>query len=413
MTDVLIAGAGQAAAQLALSLRQRGFAGSVALVGEEIFPPYERPPLSKDYLSGKREASRLFLRKPEAWAERQIELRLGRRIDRVYPQERRAVLDDGTSLDYGRLVWATGGRPRRLACPGADLAGVHAIRGIADIDGLKRDLTGPARIVIIGGGYIGLEAAAVLRVLGHTVTVVEMQDRLLARVTSPIVSEFFLGLHRSHGVDVRLGTAITGLLGDRRVEGVALASGETIAADLAIVGIGIIPNTEPLAAAGLKCPNGVQVDAYCQTSDPHILAIGDCALHPNSFSSDLIRLESVQNAVDQAKVAADAILGTPQPYSATPWFWSDQYDVKLQTAGLSAGHDQIVLRGDPDRPPCTVAYLREGCLIGLDCLGSPKDFMQGKALVAARSKVDPKRLADPAIELKSAAQPADLSVSVG
>ncbi|WP_044562888.1 NAD(P)/FAD-dependent oxidoreductase [Azospirillum sp. B4] len=401
--DILIAGAGQAAAQLALSLRQRGHTGTIAMIGEEPYPPYERPPLSKDYLSGQRETHRLFLRKPEAWAERRIDLHLGCRVAAVSPAARRVTLADGRQLDYGWLVWATGGRPRALSCPGADLAGVHAIRGIADIDRLKGDLTAPKRIVVIGGGYIGLEAAAVLRGLGHTVTVVEMQDRLLARVTSPVVSQYFLDLHRRHGVDVRLSTGVRALRGAGRVTGAELSDGTTVPADIVIVGIGIIPNVEPLAAAGLSCPNGVQVDAHCRTDDPHILAIGDCALHPNPYAGGLVRVESVQNAVDQAKVAAETILGTPKAYDAMPWFWSDQYDLKLQTAGLCAGHGQVVVRGDPSRAPFTAAYLRGGRLVGLDCVGTLKDFVQGKALVTRQAVVDPARLADPAVELKTLA----------
>jgi 3-phenylpropionate/trans-cinnamate dioxygenase ferredoxin reductase subunit len=401
--NVVVAGAGQAAAQLALSLRQAGFAGPITLVGAEAFPPYERPPLSKDYLAGKRDAARLFLRKPEFWAERQVEIRTGCRVVAVDRDRREVMLDDGTSLSYGWLVWATGGRPRRLSCPGHDLAGVHYIRTIADMDGLKADLLPGRRIAIIGGGYIGLETAAVLRQQGHAVTVLEMQDRLLARVTAPPVSDFFLDLHRRHGVDVRLSTAVTCLTGPAgRVKGVELAGGERLAADLVVVGVGIIPNVEPLAAAGLASPNGVTVDAFCHTQDPHILAIGDCALHPNPFAAGAtIRLESVQNAVDQAKVAAGTIMGTPQPYAAMPWFWSDQYDEKLQTAGLCLGYDELLVRGDARQTPFSIAYLRAGRLIALDCLNNAKDFMQGRALVTAGTLPDREKLADPMIELKT------------
>ena len=241
-----------------------------------------------------------------------------------------------------------------------------------------------------------------LRGFGHEVTVLEMQERLLARVTSPTVSRFFYDLHASHGVDVRLGTGVTGLTGqDGRVTGVQLSTGAALPADLVVVGVGIIPTVEPLAAAGIACPNGVAVDALCRTADAHILAIGDCALHPNSFAGADIRLESVQNAIDQAKVAADVILGKAQPYAALPWFWSDQYDVKMQTAGLSTGHDRVVVRGTEGKPPFSVAYLRDGRLIALDCLNNPRDFMQGRALVTARATVDPDQLADTGVELKT------------
>ncbi|ASG22258.1 NAD(P)/FAD-dependent oxidoreductase [Nitrospirillum viridazoti] len=399
---VVVAGAGQAAAQLAQSLRQGGYGGPVTLVGDEGFLPYERPPLSKDYLGNKRDAAQLLLRRPEFWAERQVTLRLGQAIVAVNREASNVTLADGAILSYEWLVWATGGRPRRLPCPGADLAGVHTIRTIADIDALKRDLAQPRRVVVIGGGYIGLEAAAVLRSMGLPVTVLEAQERLLARVTSPVVSQFFLDLHRREGVDVRLGAAVRRLTGTERVVGVELASGEILPADLVVMGVGIIPNVEVLATAGLSCPNGVEVDAHCRTNDPRILAIGDCALHPSAHAAVPLRLESVQNAIDQAKTAAATILGVPQPYTALPWFWSDQYAVKMQTAGLCLGYDQAVVRGDASRPPFSVAYLRDGRLIAVDCLSAPKDFMAGKTLIAGQALMDPERLADPGVDLKAA-----------
>lgn len=373
------------------------------MVGAEALPPYERPPLSKDYLSGKREVERLFLRPPAFWADKKVELRLGRRIVLVDRPAHRVVLDDGTALPYGRLVWAAGGRPRRLSCPGADLAGIHYIRSIADIDELRAGLALPERrVVIIGGGYIGLESAAVLRVAGHQVAVLEMQERLLARATAPPVSQFLLDLHRCHGVDVRLSTDAVGIIGrDRQVSGVRLSTGVVLPADLVLVGIGIIPNVEPLAASGLSCPDGVQVDEYCRTSDPDILAIGDCARHPSCFAPVPVRLESVQNAIDQAKCAADTILGREKPYSAMPWFWSDQYAVKMQTAGLSIDHDARIVRGAAGVPPFSVVYLKDGRVIALDCLSCPRDFMQGRALVTGGVAVDPIRLANPAVELNA------------
>lgn len=405
---VVIAGAGQAGAQVAQSLRQGGFAGPIIMVGVEPFPPYERPPLSKDYLSGKREAARLFLRKPEFWADKHVELRLGRSVVAVDRLARAVTLDDGTVLPYDWLVWATGGRPRRLSCPGADLAGLHHIRSIADIDGLKADLMQPERrIAIVGGGYIGLESAAVLRGLGHRVVVLEIQDRLLARVTAPIVSQFFLDLHRGHGVEVLLSTGVAALTGNHgRVNGAVLSTGEVLSVDLVVVGVGIVPNVEPLAVAGLACPNGVQVDEYCRTADPHILAIGDCALHPNRFAAGLARLESVPNAIDQARTAADTILGLDKPYSALPWFWSDQYDVKMQTVGLSVGYDTQIVRGTADKVPFSIIYLRKGRTIALDCLSSPRDFIQGRALVAGQVQAAPALLADPSVELRTLAQAA-------
>ncbi|MFV3130389.1 NAD(P)/FAD-dependent oxidoreductase [Niveispirillum sp. KHB5.9] len=401
--DIVIAGAGQAAAQCAQSLRQGGFTGTIALIGDEDCGPYERPPLSKEYLAGKREAARLLLRKPDYWTDKGVALLTGRRIIGLDRAAHSLTLADGGQVGYGKLVWATGGRPRPLSCPGAGLAGVHAIRSIADIDGLKADLVPGARVVIIGGGYIGLETAAVLRGLDYAVTVLEAQERLLARVTSPPVSAFFAGLHRGQGVDLRLSAQVAALLGDGRVTGVSLSDGTEIPADIVIVGIGILPNVEVLAAAGLPCPNGVAVDALCHTDDPDILAIGDCALHPNAFAGRAIRLESVQNAVDQGKCAADTLLGLEKPYTALPWFWSDQYQVKMQAVGLAIDYDQLVLRGDPAGAGFSVLYLRGGRLAAIDCLNSPRDFIQAKALITGGTKVDTARAADPAVQLKELA----------
>lgn len=399
--DVIIAGGGQAGAQCAQSLRQGGFQGSIILLGDEHFAPYERPPLSKDYLSGKRDAKKLLLRKPEFWQDRQIAILTGRRIEVVDPVARHVTLEDGESLSYGKLVWATGGRPRLPVCRGVNLAGVHTIRTITDIDRLKVEIAPGARIVIVGGGYIGLETAAVLRGMDFPVTIVEAQGRLLARVTSPPVSQFFLKLHRSRGVDVRLSTQVEALSGDGRVSGVLLSDGSTLPADIVIFGIGITPNVEPLATAGLACPNGVTVDEFCQTSDPHILAIGDCANHPNAFSGTTIRLESVQNAIDQGKVAADSLLERPKPYAALPWFWSDQYDIKLQSAGLTLGQHTVAVRGEISTAPFSVLYLRGSRLVAIDCLNSPKDFMQGKSLIATGQRLDTRRMLDRTTELGS------------
>lgn len=401
--DIVIAGAGQAAAQCAQSLRQGGFAESIALIGDEDHAPYERPPLSKDYLSGKRDAARLLLRKPEYWTEKQVTLLTGRRVAEVDRAARVLSLTDGAQVTYGKLIWATGGRPRRLSCAGADLAGVHAIRSIADIDGLKADLFPGARVVIVGGGYIGLETAAVLRGFGHPVTVLEAQERLLARVTSPPVSTYFADLHRGRGVDVRLSAQVAALRGGARVEAVELSDGTLVPADIVVVGIGIIPNVEPLAAAGLPCPNGVTVDAHCRTDDPHILAIGDCALHPNIFAGRSIRLESVPNAVEQGKVAADTLLGQEKPYTALPWFWSDQYEVKMQAAGLAMDYDRIVQRGDPSGSGFSVLYLRAGRVIAIDCMNAARDFIQAKALITGGMVVDADKAADTAVDLKTLA----------
>ncbi len=408
--DALIVGAGHAGAAAAIALRQAGFAGSIGLLGEEPWPPYERPPLSKDYLAGARPFERMLIRPPAFWAERAITLLPGRRVEAVDPTGRLVRLADGERIGWGRLLWAAGGTPRRLPVPGAELPGVHAVRTRADIDAIAAALPAVRRVAIIGGGYIGLEAAAVLRKLGRAVTVLEAQPRLLARVAGLAVADFIAAEHRAHGVDVRLGVRVTGIAAgpDGRAAGVALAEGAMVPADLIIVGIGIIPAVGPLLAAGAQGGDGVDVDAHGRTSLPGIWAAGDCARHANAFAGGAwIRLESVQNAHDQAAAAARDMAGQAQPYAAVPWFWSDQYDLKLQTVGLQAGHDSAIVRGDPATRRFSVVYLREGRVVALDCINSPRDYAQGRALVAAGVPA-PSRdaLADPEVPLKAWLEPA-------
>jgi len=403
--DVLIAGGGQAGAQAAISLRQGGYAGSIAIVGEEPDAPYERPPLSKDYLAGEREAARLLLRPLDFWAARHVDLRLGSPIVAVDAAAHTVATSAGERLQYGQLVWATGGHARALPLPGSDLHGIHAIRTRADVDALHRELAHVEHVVIIGGGYIGLEAAAVLRKLGKAVTVLEAQDRVLARVAGIAVSRFYEAEHRAHGVDVRLGIGIEALVGnDGRVTAVRTTDGD-IPAELVIVGIGIVPAIGALAAAGARTSNGVEVDELCRTSLDDVFAIGDCAHHANAYAEGAgIRLESVQNAIDQAKTVAGVILGAPRPYRAVPWFWSNQYDLKLQTIGLSAGHDAIVIRGEPANRSWSLIYLRRGQVIALDCINAARDFVQGKALIEAGlngMRADSALLADASVSLKS------------
>lgn len=407
--DVLIVGAGQAGAQAAISLRQGGFAGSIALVGDEPDPPYERPPLSKDYLAGEKEAERLLLRPRDFWSSRDVALRLGERVTAVEASDHRALTNVGAIIGYKHLIWATGGQPRPLPVPGGDLAGVHAIRTRADVDRLRAEVENATRIAVIGGGYIGLEAAAVLAKLGKQVTVLEAQDRVLARVTAEPVSRFYEAEHRRHGVDVRTGVGIVELVDNGgRVAAVRLGAGvPDLPCDLVIVGIGILPAIAPLAEAGAMTGNGVEIDEYCRTSLPDVLAVGDCANHVNSFADGArIRLESVQNAIDQAKVAAGVILGDPQPYRATPWFWSNQYDLKLQTVGLSIGHDETVLRGDPALRSFSLVYLRRGRVVALDCVNAARDFVQGRALVEQQIAADSSLLADASVPLKTLVQQA-------
>lgn len=400
--DVLIVGGGHAGAQAAIALRQSRFQGRITIVGEELEAPYERPPLSKEYLSGDKDFDRLLIRPVRFWAEREIDLRSGRRVVAVNAMDHAVTLDDGSTLGYDRLVWAAGGAPRRLTCDGHDLAGVHTVRTRADIDRILSALPATERVVIIGGGYIGLEAAAVLNKLGKTVTVLEALDRVLARVAGEGLSRFYEAEHRAHGVAIRHHVQVAGIEGHHgRAAGVRLADGEVIPAEMVIVGIGIVPAVAPLLAAGAAGGNGVAVDARCRTSLPDIYAIGDCALHQSAFAGGAwIRLESVQNATDQAIVAAKDIVGVGADYRSVPWFWSHQYDLQLQTVGLSAGYDDYVLRGDPASRSFSILYLKQGKVIALDCVNCMRDFVQGKKLVADGLSVDPRLLRDASRPLK-------------
>lgn len=394
-------GAGHGGAQAAIALRQNGFAGSIGLIGEEPELPYERPPLSKEYLAKDKSFDRILIRQAEFWQAKQITLVPDTRIEKVDAEAHSLTTASGDRINYGTLIWATGGAPRRLACTGHDLAGVHAVRTRADVDQLEAELANAARVVVIGGGYIGLEAAAVLSKLGKTVTVVEAMDRVLARVAGEPLSRFYEAEHRAHGVTVRLSESVERLEGEARVTGVRLATGEILPAEIVVVGIGIIPAVGPLLNAGAAGANGVSVDETCRTSLPDVYAIGDCAEHASRFANGArIRLESVQNANDMANCAAKAITGNPMPYDAVPWFWSNQYDLKLQTVGLSIGHEIVVTRGDPATRSFSVIYLRDGKVIALDCVNSVKDYVQGRALVLAGAEIAPATLADTNILLK-------------
>ena len=399
--DVIIVGAGHGGAQAAVVLRQQGFDGSIAMIGRESEPPYERPPLSKEYLAQEKPFERLYIRPPAFWAERGIEMLLSREVVAVDAKARMVTLNDGEQVGYTDLIWATGGDPRKLDCHGHHLTGIHAVRTREDVDAIMAELDSVTHVAVVGGGYIGLEAAAVLRKLGKPVTLLEALPRVLARVAGSDLSAFYEAEHRAHGVDLRTGTNVIAIEGETRVTGVRLADDSIIAADMVVVGIGIIPAVAPLIAAGAAGGNGVFVDENCRTSLPHIYAIGDCAAHANDFADGAtIRLESVQNANDQASVAAKAICGHNLPYTATPWFWSNQYDLKLQTVGLSFGHDQSILRGDTATRSFSVVYMKAGRVVALDCVNNVKDYAQGRKLVEARAVVDPAILADATTPLK-------------
>ncbi|MBX7528128.1 NAD(P)/FAD-dependent oxidoreductase [Qipengyuania vesicularis] len=401
--DVVIVGSGHGGAQAAIALRQAGHEEPILMVSRDRNPPYERPPLSKEYLAGDKPFEKILIRPEQFWADRNVTLRLGANVNEVDWMRHVLSLSDDSSITYRKLIWAGGGDARRLGCPGAELAGIHTIRSRRDTDALRDELAaGNRRAVVIGAGYIGLEAAAVLRKMDCAVTVVEMQDRVLARVAGPEISEFYAAEHRAHGVDIRLETGVDRIEGDgEKVTGVTLTTGETIACEIVIVGIGIVPSVGPLIAAGAAGSNGVDVDTFCRTSLDDIYAIGDCAAHPNPHAGNaVIRLESVQNANDMATVAAKAIMGDKQDYDAVPWFWSNQYDLRLQTVGISTGHDATVLRGNPAERKFSLIYLKEGEVIALDCVNNTRDYAQGRKLVLNRAEIDPALLADTEVALK-------------
>lgn len=401
--NVLIVGAGHAGAQAAIALRQRGFTGTIGMAGEEHEIPYERPPLSKDYLAGDKEFDRILIRPANFWTERDVAMLTGRRVVAVDPVAHVVTTQDGEHIGYDSLIWAAGGHARQLGCEGHDLTGVHSVRSRADVDRMMTELATTSRVAVIGGGYIGLEAAAVLSKLGKHVTVLEALPRVLARVAGEELSRFYEAEHRAHGVDVRLETVVESIAGaSGRVSGVRLANGEIIRCEMVIVGIGIVPAVEPLLAAGAIGGNGVWVDTACRTTLPDVFAIGDCALHASAFlQGKEIRLESVQNANDMATTAAKALMSMPEPYHAVPWFWSNQYDLKLQTVGLSTGFDQAIVRGDMATRSFSVIYLRGGAVVALDCVNAVKDFVQGKALVMNATRASPAALADANVPLKT------------
>lgn len=397
--SVVIVGAGQAGGETAAELRRQGYAGRITLVGEEPHVPYKRPPLSKTYLAGTATQESLYVLSAAAMEKANIEFIGGVRAASIDRANKTLVLSDGRRLPYGKLMLATGGRPRLLDVPGADLPGIHVVRSIADVDAIRANFTEGKRLVIVGGGYIGLEVAAVARKAGLAVTVLESAPRVLQRVTAPEMSAFYERVHREAGVDVRTGVQISGFEQQGEAVHVKLVGGD-VKGDLVIVGIGLIANTELAAAAGLAVDNGIVVDEFTRTSDPDIHSAGDCTNHPSEFLGRRVRLESVQNAMEQGRAGAANILGKSTRYANVPWFWSDQYDLKLQMVGMSTGFDQFVLRGDPAKRSFGAFYLKDGILIAADTVSRPQEFMLAKKLVAMKAKVDPTRLADETVAVK-------------
>lgn len=398
MAHHVIVGAGQAGASLAAKLRAEGFAGDITLIGSEDALPYQRPPLSKQYLLGEMNAERLHLRPRSFYDEQGIALRLGRPVTRIDRQARRVTVGDA-ALPYDQLALTTGSTPRHLpAAVGGDLHGVYVVRTLADVDAMAPEFTEGRRVLIVGGGYIGLEAAAVASKRGLQVTLVEMADRILQRVAAPETSDYFRALHRAHGVDIREGVGLARLTGDDAVTGAELADGSTLEVDFVVVGVGIVPATEIAEVAGLEIENGIKVDATGRTSDPTIWAAGDCASFP--YRGGRIRLESVQNAIDQAELVARNMMGAGMAYDPVPWFWSDQYDVKLQIAGLNGGYDTIVAR-QGDSGAASFWYFRGAQFLAVDAMNDPRAYMIGKRLLEAGKSPDRAVISDPASDLKA------------
>ncbi|TLY83046.1 MAG: pyridine nucleotide-disulfide oxidoreductase [Gammaproteobacteria bacterium] len=400
---IVIAGGGQAAVQAVDTLRRKGFTGKLSMVGDEPWLPYQRPPLSKKYLAGALERERLLIRPAQFFPEHGIDAHLGRRVTAVAPRERHVHLDDGLVLPYDALVLATGSRPRRLPVPGADHAGVHYLRTLADADRIRAECAPGGRLLVIGGGYIGLEVAATARELGMEVTVLEMAERVMSRVTCPEVSRFYEAEHARRGVHIRCGETVRALHGDARsgrVLAVLTEQGTEYPADVVIIGVGVAPADELAKAAGVECENGVVTDVHCRTSNEAIYAAGDCASHLNRRYGRHLRLESVDNAFEQGSTVALNLLGTATPHDKLPWFWSDQFDLKLVIVGVSHGYDTVILRGAPASRSFSACYLRGGELLAIDTVNAPKDQMAARKLIAAQVRPSLDKLADPAIPLK-------------
>jgi 3-phenylpropionate/trans-cinnamate dioxygenase ferredoxin reductase subunit len=399
---IVIVGGGQAGAQAADTLRREGFKGRLMLLSEESHLPYQRPPLSKQYLSGEVPTERLFFRHRSFYDEHHIELRLAVRVTRLDAEKKAVLLSTGEAIHYDRLLLCLGALSRQLNCSGTHLPGVHYLRALGDLPPLQAALKPGAHAVIIGGGYIGLETAATARKMGCTVTVLEMADRLMNRVVASDVSEYFAHEHRSHGVNIVCNTRVVALEGGGRVERVVCADGNNYEADVLIVGVGAVANMVLASDAGLKCENGIVVDEFCRTSDTAIYAAGDCTYHPSPRFEMMVRLESVDNAFEQAKTAALNMLNRPTAHDRVPWFWSDQFENKLLIVGLSYGYDQKLTRGNPAARSFTVCYLKGGELLAVETVNHSKDYMAARKLIADRARPDIERLADPHISLRDA-----------
>lgn len=380
--NVVIIGASHAAAEAIGSLKKAGWQGKITLIGDEPELPYQRPPLSKGYYNGDIALEKLAIRRAEYYDKAEVDLYLGKRAESLNRERKEVVLDDGTIISYTKVILATGTRARKLSVPGIDIPEVNYLRTLADVDTIKEQLSTSAELLIVGAGYIGLEIAASAIKQGVKVTVLETEKRVLARVTSPEISEFYQQVHHAEGVDIRLQAHLESISGEINSRDALLATGVKIPFDCAIVGIGVIPNSELAEQAGLSCDNGIIVDSVMRTDDPDIYAVGDCSNHPNPMYQRRLRLESVPNAVGQAKTAALSICGKDEAYNQLPWFWSDQYDLKLQTAGLLEGYDQVIVKGNMKERKFSVSYFKQGKLIALDAINSPAEFMKAKKQIS-------------------------------
>jgi len=397
----IIIGASHAAAHLAPSLQQEGWEGDIVVIGDEPYLPYHRPPLSKTFLAGDKTVEQLAIRPATFYEKNNIQLRQGR-VTSINRDQQTLSLGDGETLRYDKLALCMGSRVRKVELPGAELAGVHYLRDIADVEGIKKYVAKDKHVVIIGGGYIGLETAAAMNMLGMNVVVLEMAQRILQRVTAPELSEFYTRIHTEEGVAIHTGVEVSHIAGNTHAEKVVCADGSEFPADVVVIGVGILPNVELAEEAGIKVENGVIVDEFCQTNDPNIVAAGDCTNHFNKIFNRRIRLESVPNASEQGKTAAASICGARKEYKSLPWFWSDQYDLKLQIAGLSQGYDQVIIRGDKLTSRSFAAfYMKEGQLISADCVNRPQEFMLSKKIIAENLIVDPELLADDSVAVKT------------
>ncbi len=399
--SVIIIGAGQAGFQAAHSLRQGGFAGKITLIGDEAHLPYQRPPLSKAFMLGTQNEDGLLLRQPDFYAQNTIDIITNQRVSVIHRTQKHVQLNDGQTLRYDHLMLATGARVRKLEVQGAELDGVVYMRSLDNAKDIKARMETATNLVVIGGGFIGLEFAAVARKFDKNVTVIETQSRLMERAVAPLMSEFFREQHQNHGVNLLFDTQIDSILGGIKVSGLKLKNGTIIPADMIVVGIGVVANDALAQEAGLPCQHGIIVDEYLTTADIAIYAIGDCVQYYNHFAQAQIRVESVQNAIDQAKCVAANIMGEKAPYKAVPWFWSDQYDLKLQMVGINTGFDLAVTRGDPATHKFSVFMYKESQLIGIDSVNRPSDHMLGRKLIGQGLNVPPEIAADENVDLKA------------